>query len=81
MKMGKVNRCATADRHTVDTEDMHKGLLCIILYTHFNIRSPYTAHLTGLFCVCCVQASTLLQVTSAFLHFKEVKDMVFQKEI
>lgn len=68
--MGEVNRCATADIHTVDTEDMHKGLLWVVLYTHFNIRSPYTVHLTGLFCMCCMQASTLLQVMSGFPSFQ-----------
>lgn len=68
--MGKVNGWATADIHTVGTEEMHKWLLWVILFTHFNIRSPYAAHLTGLFSVCCTPASTLLQVTSGFPSFQ-----------
>lgn len=59
---------------------MYDVLLWVVLYTHLNDRSPYISDLTGL-SACCMQAPTLLQVTSAFLHFKELKGMLFQKEI
>ena len=56
--------CRYAYYRCIDTVDVHKVLLWVILYTHLSIRSPYTAELTGLFSVSCMQASTLLQVTS-----------------
>lgn len=67
MKMSKVNRCPTVDAPYcgyVGTVDMHEVLLLVVLYTDLDFRSSYTVDLTGLFCVCCVRASTLLQVTS-----------------
>lgn len=49
--------CRFAYYRYVDKVDMPKVLLWVILYTHLNVRSPYTAGLTGLFCLCVVCAS------------------------
>lgn len=62
--------CRYAYYRYVDTVDTHEVLLWLIFYTHFNVRSRYTADLTGLFCVCCMQASTLLEVTSGSPSFQ-----------
>lgn len=67
MKMSKVSRCATVGNATVgnlsyvDRADTYKVLPWVIFYTHLNINSTYTADLTCLFCMCRMQALTLLK--------------------